>query len=208
MRICEHFRSLQGEGLLIGVPTYFIRTAGCNLDCSWCDTVYAREEPGIEFSAGEVMELVGDAADVCVTGGEPLLQEDMPELLERLLESGRRVVLETNGSVDLSGVPDHPRLIISMDIKCPSSGMEARMHLPNLRMLTAKDQLKFVIADKQDLYHAIRFLEENATAANVIFTPAGGTDLESLADEVVMRRLDVRVLPQLHKVIWGERRSV
>lgn len=208
MRICEHFRSLQGEGLTIGVPTYFVRTAGCNLDCEWCDTKYAREDPGIEVTVDQVMEMIGSSANVCVTGGEPLLQSDMPELLNRLLNGGKKVVLETNGSVDLSGVPDHPGLIISMDIKCPTSGMDAEMRLANLTMLTSKDQLKFVIADKKDLYYAIRFMEDHPTDANIIFTPVGGIDLEAIADEVVMRGLDVRVLPQLHKIIWGDRRSV
>jgi len=192
---------------MIGVPTYFIRTSGCNLHCSWCDTEYA-QTGGIETSVDEIMERVGDAKNVCVTGGEPLMQDDMPELLNRLVRNGKSVVLETNGSMDLSEVPDSPSILISMDIKCPSSGMDRKMHIPNLRILTKKDQLKFVIADNKDLYYAIRFLDEHPVDTNVIFSPLGGTSLENLAEEVVSRKLDVRVLPQLHKIIWGDKRSV
>lgn len=208
MKICEYFRSLQGEGIMIGVPTYFIRTAGCNLRCKWCDTTYAQEEPGMDADVDEIMEIIGDAKNVCITGGEPLLQKDMPELLRRLMREGKYIVIETNGSVDLSNVPDSPNILISMDIKCPSSGMEKKMCLSNLKILTMKDQLKFVIADKKDFYYAVRFLEEHPVSTNIIFSPVGGMDLQPIADEVVMRKLDVRVLPQLHKIIWGDKKSV
>lgn len=207
MKICEYFRSLQGEGMMIGVPTYFVRTAGCNLNCAWCDTTYA-QSGGIEATVDEILERVGDMKNVCVTGGEPLLQKDMPELLNRLVREGKRIVLETNGSMDLSDVPDSPNILISMDIKCPSSKMQDKMRITNLRILSSKDQLKFIIADNKDLYYAIKFIQDHPVKANVIFSPMGGTNLKWLADEVVSRRLDVRVLPQLHKIIWGDARSV
>ena len=207
MKICEYFRSIQGEGIMIGTPTYFIRTAGCNLRCEWCDTTYA-QEGGMETSVDEIMEMVDDTMNVCITGGEPMLQADMPELIGRLLEAGKRIVIETNGSKDISWIPKDERIIISMDVKCPSSGMSGKNLLSNLEHIGKKDQLKFVIGDQVDLNFAIRFIRENPTDTNIIFGAVGGMDLLSIAEEVVHRKLNVRVLPQLHKVIWGEKRSV
>ncbi|MDR1954646.1 MAG: radical SAM protein [Candidatus Methanoplasma sp.] len=207
MMICEYFRSIQGEGLTIGVPTYFIRTAGCNLRCEWCDTTYAREG-GRETSVDEIMEIVDDTRDVCITGGEPMLQKDLPELLDRLLKAGKKIVIETNGSVDISGIPKDENVIVSLDVKCPSSGMSGKNLLSNLEHMGKKDQLKFVIGDQVDLNYAIRFIRENPVDTNIIFGAVGGMDLLPIAEEVVHRKLDVRVLPQLHKMIWGDRRSV
>lgn len=192
---------------MIGAPTYFIRTAGCNLRCQWCDTTYAWEG-GKEASVNEIMEMVGDSKNVCITGGEPMLQEDMPELLDRLLKADKKIVIETNGSVDISKVPNDERIIVSMDVKCPSSGMSDNNRLENLNFLREKDQLKFVIGGNVDLNYALRFLRENTVNTNVIFSPVGGMDLLPIAEEVVNRKLDVRVLPQLHKIIWGDKRSV
>ncbi|MCL2510113.1 MAG: radical SAM protein [Methanomassiliicoccaceae archaeon] len=207
MKICEYFRSIQGEGLTIGVPTYFIRTAGCNLRCTWCDTTYA-QEGGREMSVDEVMELVDDTKDICVTGGEPTLQKDMPKLIDRLLQEDKRIVIETNGSRDISWIPKDERIIVSLDVKCPSSGMSDKNMHTNLQHIGKKDQLKFVIGDQIDLNYAIRYLRENKTDANVIFSAVGGTNLLQIAEEVVNRKLNVRVLPQLHKIIWGDKRSV
>ncbi|MFA6805671.1 MAG: radical SAM protein [Candidatus Methanomethylophilaceae archaeon] len=209
MKICEYFMSIQGEGLMMGVPTYFVRTAGCNLHCSWCDTGYSQSpDSGKEMSIDEIMAVIGDAKHVCVTGGEPLLQEEMPELLRRLIDAGKQVVLETNGAADLSVVPNDPLILISMDIKCPSSGMQDRMNLNNLDYLTIKDQLKFIIADEVDLDYAADFITRKKLDTNIIFSPVGGMDLEPLVAEVLYRKLDVRVLLQLHKIIWGDKRAV
>ena len=207
MRVCESFRSLQGEGKKIGVPTYFIRTVGCNLQCLWCDTQYASSEEGKEISVDEIMELVRDEKDVCLTGGEPMLQKDTPELLKRLSEAGKTVVLETNGSISIKDVV-YDNVIISMDIKCPYSGMHEKMDFDNIAFLKEKDQLKFVISDGADLEYAIGILEKYKPKCEVIFTPVGGMDIEPLAEEVVERRIDARVLPQLHKIIWGNKRAV
>lgn len=208
MRICEIFKSIQGEGLTMGVPTVFVRTVGCNLRCIWCDTQYSMDG-GEEMTLQEIMDRVGDCRTVCVTGGEPMLQSEMPELLGMLLAAGKMVVLETNGSVDLSDVPDDPRMLISMDMKCPSSGMTDRMLLSNLDHLSEKDQIKFVIEGQEDLDFAIGFLREYDVKANAIFGPVGGTDrLEWLVDAVLESCVEARVLPQLHKIIWGDRRSV
>lgn len=209
MRIAETFLSIQGEGLMIGRLTFFVRTSGCNLRCSWCDTGFSQDPAyGRDMDLDEIMDAAGDVRNVCLTGGEPLEQRDAQELLRRFVDAGKTVVLETNGSKDLSIVPDSQNIIISMDWKCPSSGMQDRMLLSNIGLLSGKDQLKFVIADRTDLDYAERFISEHPTDANVIFSPVGGMDLLFLAEEVVSKRIDVRVMPQLHKIIWGNRQGV
>ncbi|MGN0137275.1 MAG: 7-carboxy-7-deazaguanine synthase QueE [Candidatus Methanomethylophilaceae archaeon] len=208
MRICEIFHSIQGEGLMMGVPTTFVRTVGCNLRCEWCDTQYSMDG-GEEMSLDAIMERIGDVKHVCVTGGEPMLQPEMPELLRRLVFAGKQVVLETNGSVDLSDVPSDPLMLISMDIKCPSSGMTDRMLYSNLSLLSRKDQLKFIVRDDDDFDFALDVLKRYPVDTNIIFGPVGGTvKLEWLVDKVLKSGVDVRVLPQLHKIIWGDKRAV
>ena len=208
MRICEIFHSIQGEGLMMGVPTTFVRTVGCNLRCEWCDTQYSMDG-GEEMSLDAIMERIGDVKHVCVTGGEPMLQPEMPELLRRLVFAGKQVVLETNGSVDLSDVPSDPLMLISMDIKCPSSGMTDRMLYSNLSLLSRKDQLKFIVRDDDDFDFALDVLKRYPVDTNIIFGPVGGTvKLEWLVDKVLKSGVDVRVLPQLHKIIWGDKSAV
>ena len=208
MRICEIFNSIQGEGLTMGAPTVFVRAVGCNLRCSWCDTGYSFEG-GTDMTVDEVLEEIGDCFRVCFTGGEPMLQPDAVELMERLVSEGIQVILETNGSVDLSEVPRDPLVMISMDIKCPSSGMTDRMMLSNIDLLSSKDQLKFVIKDQTDLDFAVGFVRSHSIPCPVIFGPVGGTGrLEWLVQRVLDEHLDVRVLPQLHKIIWGDRKGV
>jgi 7-carboxy-7-deazaguanine synthase len=210
LRIVETFLSIQGEGLQMGRLTYFVRTAGCNLRCSWCDTGYALNDSDAkcQMTPDEVLKLIGDVNSICLTGGEPLLQKDAREFIEKAIEAGKTLVLETNGSMSIAGLPDSENLIVSMDIKCPSSGMQDRMDLDNLAHLKRKDQLKFVIGDEEDLAYAEEFISKHPTEANVIFSPVGGVSLEKLANEVISKRLDVRVLPQLHKIIWGDRKGV
>lgn len=208
MLICEIFKSIQGEGLMMGMPTVFVRTVGCNLCCEWCDTRYSMEG-GTEMTLGEIMDAIGDCPHVCVTGGEPMLQDDMPRLLGMLMAAGKQVVLETNGSIDLSVVPEDPLMLISMDIKCPSSGMTDRMLFSNLDILSDKDQLKFIVRDDADFDFVLDLLEKHPVDTNIIFGPVGGTaNLEWLVGRVLESGLEARVLPQLHKIIWGDRRSV
>ncbi len=209
MRISEIFRSLQGEGVLIGTPTVFIRTVGCNLDCSWCDTGYAREG-GEELSVEQIMiELEKQKAQfVCLTGGEPLMQKDAIKLLDKLVDKGYHVTLETNGSMPLEDVPCSENMLISMDIKCPSSGMEERMLMSNIELLSPADQLKFIVADIDDLRYAEGILDSYEVRSNVVFTPVGGMELEPVARFVLSRGINARVLPQLHKLIWGDRKGV
>ena len=193
---------------MMGVPTTFVRTVGCNLRCEWCDTQYSMDG-GEEMSLDAIMERIGDVKHVCVTGGEPMLQPEMPELLRRLVSAGKQVVLETNGSVDLSDVPRDPFMLISMDIKCPSSGMTDRMLYSNLSLLSRKDQLKFIVRDDEDFDFALEVLKMYPVDTNVIFGPVGGTvKLEWLVERVLGSGVDARVLPQLHKIIWGDKRAV
>lgn len=208
MRICEIFNSIQGEGLTMGAPTVFVRAVGCNLRCSWCDTGYSFEG-GTEMTVDEIVDRVGDCFRVCFTGGEPMLQPDAVELIDRLVGKGIQVVLETNGSVDLSGVPNDPLVMISMDIKCPASGMTDRMCWDNVGLMSPKDQLKFVILDDRDLDFAVDFVKGHDIECPVIFGPVGGTErLEWLVQRVLDEHIDVRVLPQIHKIIWGDKKGV
>ena len=209
MKICEIFRSLQGEGTLIGTPTVFVRTAGCNLECAWCDTPYAKKE-GDEMTVHEILEKVKafETHFVCVTGGEPLFQKESVKLIDDLLKAGYHVSVETNGSISLEDLPCSMNMMISMDIKCPTSGMQEQMDLSNLELLSPIDQLKFVVANREDMMYATKILRDYKVESIVIFTPVGGLDLEPVADFVLKKKLNIRVLPQLHKLIWGDKRGV
>jgi 7-carboxy-7-deazaguanine synthase len=208
MQICEIFRSLQGEGLLMGLPCAFVRTAGCNLDCAWCDTVYAKTD-GTEMSIGEIMDRLRsyDLPLVCITGGEPLIQEETYRLVDTLLQEGYTVQLETNGSLPLDRLPCDEALMISMDIKTPSSGMQDAMLLENLEILSSHDQLKFVVSGPEDMRYVEDILGHHAIACPVIVTPVGGVELRAVVEWVLEASLNVRVLPQLQKLIWGEERG-
>lgn len=209
MKINEIFYSLQGEGILIGIPTIFIRTTGCNLRCKWCDTKYAYEE-GNEMSVEEIVTRVRDfrASYVCVTGGEPLFQKDITKLIQKLSDEGYQVSLETNGSKSIEELPCLDFLMISLDIKCPSSGMHEKMEFSNLELLSPNDQLKFIIEDEKDYRYAKDIIIKHNPVCSIIMMPVGGIDLKNLAEWVLRDKLKVRVLPQLHKLIWGEKRGI
>ncbi len=201
------FSSIQGEGKFIGVPTFFIRSIGCNLRCSWCDTRYAFDG-GKEMSVDEIVSNVGATKHVSLTGGEPMIQKEFIPLLKKLTGIGKYVTVETNGSVDISQICDMDNVMISMDIKCPSSGMSDRMLMDNIELLKEKDQLKFVISDDVDFEFAESILLKYSPVAEVIFSPVGGMKLQPIAEKVIEKGLNVRVLPQLHKIIWGDRTGV
>ena len=208
IKINEIFYSIQGEGIQMGIPTVFVRTQGCNLDCSWCDTIYAMDfKNGKDMKISEIVKKVKRYSTkyVCVTGGEPLLQENVKFLISRLLKIGYNVSLETNGSVTLSGLPKN--LFVSMDIKCPSSKMEKRMDFRNIKLLKKTDQLKFVIKDRKDYDYAKNILKKYKPGCNVVFMPVWGINVKKLAANVLKDGLNVRVLIQLHKLIWGDKRG-
>ena len=145
---------------------------------------------------------------VSLTGGEPLLQEDINTLITSLLEESYHITLETNGSLALNELPVSEEIMISMDMKCPSSGMTRSEMYDNLSFLSPQDQLKFVIADRVDYLFAKKVLRENDVNCPVVMTPVGGLDLKPLAEWVLQDCLLVRVMPQMHKLIWGDARGV
>jgi 7-carboxy-7-deazaguanine synthase len=205
MKVYSVFKSIQGEGRTMGAPTTFVRTSGCPLRCTYCDTKQAYDE-GSMMSVDEIMKEIGKhgARHVCLTGGEPLMQRDANALIRRLLEEGYTVVVETNGAMPLDEMPCDENLTVSMDIKCPSSGESAKMLFSNLEMLGPTDQLKFVVSDETDYEYAKKVIREHSPKCDVILTPVGGTDLKWLAEKILKDKLDVRVMPQLHKIIWGD----
>jgi 7-carboxy-7-deazaguanine synthase len=205
MRIIEVFHSLQGEGPLTGVRTTFVRTARCNLRCTWCDSTYTFG-PGRERSIPSLLREVGKhgTRNVCLTGGEPLLQKESVRLVQELSARGITTVIETGGSLDVSPYLEIPRVILSVDVKCPASKMDGRNHWPNLPLLRESDVMKFVIADRVDYLYAKRILRRYSGPATVVFQPVWGTDAGRLGDWVLADRLDVRVMLQEHKVLWGD----
>lgn len=209
MKICEIYYSIQGEGLQIGLPTVFIRTSGCNLRCSWCDTTFAYEE-GEEMSIEDIMAKVKNYSTnhICVTGGEPLLQKDITKLIQRLCDQGYYICVETNGSKSIEELPCEDAIMISLDVKCPSSGMHEKMDLRNIEFLGPTDQLKFVIGDREDYNHARKLIDKYEPICNIILMPVDGRNLQDIANWILKDGLNARVLPQLHKLIWGKRRGV
>lgn len=213
MKISEIFFSIQGEGLEIGLPTVFVRLFACDLRCTWCDSMYAVE--GRDFAEMSMNQVKSELEKfnckrVCLTGGEPLIQRNEVEhLTEYLVSEGYMIVLETSGHKEPPPVFWTANCLISMDCKCPSSEMEEKMDFSLFEKLRSKDQLKFVIQDEVDYEYAKRILNKYQISANIIFQPVYGTHLKWLSEKVLEDRLEkVRVLPQLHKVIWGEIRGV
>ena len=210
MLVNEIFMSIQGESTYAGLPCVFIRLAGCNLDCAWCDTPYARGEEGaVELGVDEVMAEVGKypCRLVELTGGEPMLQSDAPLLASRLLDEGYTVLLETNGSVSLSTLDE--RVVKIIDFKCPSSGHAGSFLMENLGLIGPVDEVKFVIADEQDYESAKEFVEELVMdrTEKVLFAPVTpGLEPKKLAEWILRDGLRVRLQLQLHRYIWdGER---
>lgn len=204
LRITEIFLSIQGESVTSGRPTVFVRTTGCPLRCTYCDTAYA-------FTGGDVIALttildrVKDFAvdHVTVTGGEPLAQPATHALLEILCDQGYRVSLETSGAVDVSAVGS--RVVKVVDIKTPGSSESARNLFANLGHLRAHDELKFVITDRADYEWSKRVLAGHAPAVEVLFSPSHDElDACDLAEWILADRLDVRLQIQLHKYLWGD----
>jgi len=205
LKITEIFRSLQGEADTVGIPTVFVRLTGCPLRCQYCDTSYAfhgGEWWMLEEVVGRVREL--DTSHVCVTGGEPLAQKNCLALLTQLCESGLRVSLETSGALSLEGVD--PRVVLVVDVKTPASGEEPRNRYPELERLQRKDQVKFVICDRQDYEWSRVKVSELALAdrCSVLFSPSHEQlPARELADWILEDHLPVRLQIQLHKYLWG-----
>ncbi len=228
-QVVEMFTSINGEGPRAGELALFLRMRGCNLVCAYCDTAWANRDDAEyeELSKEEIVERVRHAGirNVTVTGGEPLLQEDMEELLFALTEEpGSRVEIETNGSIPLERYADAfaaraaenaaaetPRF--TMDYKLPGSGMEERMRPENFAVLTGRDTVKFVVSDRADLDRAREIMKEYhlTERCRVFVSPAyGGIDPEEIVDYMKEYHLnDVTLQLQLHKIIWdADRRGV
>jgi 7-carboxy-7-deazaguanine synthase len=219
MQITEIYRSLQGESSYTGIPCIFVRLTACNLRCSWCDSEYT-------FTGGRKMSLDEVEAEVHklapsglveITGGEPMLQErELVPLMERLIASGYKLLIETSGERALANVPK--AVVKIVDVKCPGSGEGGTFRMENLDALVPHDEIKFVISDRADYEFAREFTREHGLekkVASVIFSPAfrkdaRGTrdashclvDPQNLANWILEDRLDVRLGLQTHKFIW------
>jgi 7-carboxy-7-deazaguanine synthase len=205
MRVTEIFYSIQGESSYAGQPCVFVRLTGCPLRCTWCDTDYAFFG-GRDCSIEEILAKVATYGCrlVEVTGGEPLAQPESHSLLSRLCDAGYTVLLETSGAIDIA--PVDPRVHVILDVKCPGSGMTDRMHWPNLSTLAAKDEVKFVLADRSDYDWAREVLARYDIAGRclVLFSPVfGSLDVRQLAEWILADRLPVRFQLQMHKYIWA-----
>jgi 7-carboxy-7-deazaguanine synthase len=206
VRINEIFHSIQGESTWAGSPCVFVRLTGCNLRCSWCDTEYAFHE-GSQMEIAEVAEKVAGfgCGLVEITGGGPLLQQSVHPLIAMLLERGHTVMIETSGERDISVVDPH--VIRIVDLKCPGSGESARNRWSNVEHLTRRDELKFVLADRndyewaRDALNAHRLSERvNAVLMSPVF---GQLEPADLAAWILEDRLAVRMQLQMHKHIWS-----
>jgi 7-carboxy-7-deazaguanine synthase len=204
LKINEVFHSIQGESRHAGRPCVFIRLTWCNLRCTWCDTAYAFEE-GEDRRVGEILEAVAGYGTryVLVTGGEPLLQDGVHDLIGELLDRGYEVAIETGGSLDIATVDR--RAMIVMDLKCPGSGMAGRNRWENLPLLKSADEVKFVIADRVDYDWARETIERHLSPARcgILLSPVHDQlDPRRLAEWVLADRLPVRLQLQIHKYIW------
>jgi 7-carboxy-7-deazaguanine synthase len=205
LRITEIFYSLQGETSRVGLPTVFVRLTGCPLRCTYCDTAYAFTG-GQSMTLQEIMERVQACSTryVTVTGGEPLAQKNCLPLLRMLCDAGYHVSLETSGALDVSAVDK--RVMKILDIKTPASGEAEKNLWSNLDLLSAHDEIKFVLCDEADYLWARELsLGKNLAArCAVLFSPAQGQlQPAELADWILRDALPVRLQVQLHKLLWG-----
>jgi 7-carboxy-7-deazaguanine synthase len=215
MHLIEIYKSVQGESSFAGLPCIFVRLAGCNLRCSWCDSEYTFTG-GKKMSHEEVLSEIERLAPVKlveITGGEPLLQEnEVVPLMQALLDRGYQVMIETSGERPLASVPAAVHKIV--DVKCPASGEAGRFRMENLGHLTARDELKFVIADRTDYEFAREFIRSNSPRAHILFSPAFRKDARARSAEnfaldpqqlvswMLEDGLNARLSLQIHKFIW------
>lgn len=205
MVITEIFKSIQGESTYIGLPCVFVRFTGCNLRCHWCDTAYAFHG-GRKMSVDEVLAKVRQLGGKLVelTGGEPLLQQEICPLADRLLAEGYRVLVETNGERNIGQLPRE--VVKVVDVKCPGSGEEGKFCFDNLALLERKDEIKFVILTEDDYVYARDFLLKHKLhqyVDEVILSPVfGRLAPRSLAEWVLRDGIEARIGLQLHKLLW------
>lgn len=220
MQIVEIYKSLQGESSFAGLPCVFVRTAICNLRCTWCDSEYTfkgGQPMTVEQVEAEVHRLSPDGGLVEITGGEPMLHErEVVPLMERLIAAGYVVLLETSGERPLRNVPRQVHKIV--DVKCPASGEAGSFRMENLDSITPSDEVKFVLADRADYEFARDFVRTHLSpgaVGNIIFSPAFRKDAQGartaehclldpqqLAEWILADGLSVRLGLQIHKFIW------
>jgi 7-carboxy-7-deazaguanine synthase len=206
VKLTEIFLSIQGEADAVGWPTVFVRLTGCPLRCQYCDTAYAFHG-GQWHDIDAVLQQVAanGVKHVCVTGGEPLAQKSCITLLKKLCDAGYQVSLETSGALDIAAVD--ARVTRVVDLKTPGSGEVARNRYENIALLTARDQVKFVLCDRADYDWACAQLKQRALSerCTVLFS-SSFTQLPptQLAEWILQDRLPVRMQVQLHKVLWGD----
>ena len=205
LTVNEIFYSIQGESTRAGRPCVFVRLTACDLRCSWCDTPYAFSE-GRKLSVDEVVKAVDEYGCplVEITGGEPLLQDGVYELMDRLLAAGRTVMLETGGHRSIARVP--AEVVKIVDVKCPASGESGKNDWDNLARLAPHDEVKFVVADRADYEFArdvIRRHDLRSKAAELLMSPVHGVlDPKTLSEWMLADHLPARLQVQLHKIIW------
>jgi len=205
--IAEIFYSIQGESTFSGLPCVFIRCSGCNLSCSYCDTGYARELlSGRLQTIDEIMAQVLSFPVnlVEITGGEPLLQPEIHQLIDRLHAAGKKVLLETNGSRDISNID--PRVQVILDVKTPGSGMAEFNYEKNYQQLGRNQQLKFVLCSEEDFWWSRDFIRDRLIeTAEILFSPVvERLSAPRLAELILQEHLPVRLHLQLHRIIWPE----
>ncbi|RME27074.1 MAG: radical SAM protein [Deltaproteobacteria bacterium] len=204
IEICELRHTLSGEGSTSGLPVLLVRTSGCNLDCRWCDARYARR-PGTRVPVAAILEKARTlrCKTILLTGGEPLLQDEVAAFCSSCIRAGLRVVVETNGSLDIGPVAG--RCSVVMDIKLPGSGEFEKMRLENIGLLGKGDELKFVVSTRADFETALDVLDVHppAPGVGVIASPVHGVcNPADIAAWILDARRELRLGIQLHKYVW------
>ena len=206
LKITEIFHSLQGESTFVGLPTVFVRLTGCPLRCTWCDTEYA-------FAGGKWYDIDSVISEikkyktpyVCVTGGEPLAQKRCFHLLDKLIEHGFNVSLETSGAINIANVND--KVVTIMDLKAPASGEEQKNLYENINYLDAKDQIKFVLKDRTDYHWCQKIIQRYnlVDKCEILLSPvADSLKASDLAQWILDDNMPVRFQLQLHKILWQD----
>ncbi len=208
LNINEIFYSIQGESTTTGIPTVFVRLTGCPLRCNYCDTEYAFKGNNLLTISDIILKVSKyNAKFVCITGGEPLAQTNCLKLLDVLVAKNYLVSLETSGSIDISLVNNKVRII--MDIKVPSSTECDSNKFSNIKYLKEKDEVKFVLANKDDFNWVKNLLTKHNFNCEVLFSPVYGVlKPRHLADWILKNNLNARLQIQLHKLLWGDKRGV
>jgi 7-carboxy-7-deazaguanine synthase len=207
--ISEIFYSIQGEGTRSGLPCVFVRLQGCNLNCSWCDTEYAinPDETPLKLTGKQIIEEIQKykCNFVEFTGGEPLIQREIVEIMGFLCDNGYTVALETNGSILLDFID--ARVIKILDVKCPSSNMSGYINFKNFDFIKESDEIKFVISDRKDFDYACEIIRKYDLSgkAHILFSPVfHEIEFKELAQWLLKSGLSARLQLQLHKIIWGD----